>query len=324
MKDAGGSFVPALGRRDFVKGTLCAVAGVGPALVRGDDAAASAPPPELPAIPADEIAAIDLWQRETDLVTPAIYGKYLHDGKTGGYASLERLEQAYSKVRREIDETQVTDVPAVWSVYNMGYVVKTPQAIFSIDLVHRRDCALAPILDFALITHNHGDHFRRGFYNAMNGRRKTVISNFLDNYGVADWRTQGGFTRARKTFRIKDVEVRTSLIDHNDYLIGYTTAFEIRVGDFTIYHTGDSGKGTEPKLVTTWGRPDLWLFFPGCGIDVAKAVEKVRPKRVVFGHLWELGHGHGRLNAPLLKRALPLARQFCDDVSIRYWGDRVM
>ena len=58
MKDAGGSFVPALGRRDFVKGTLCAVAGVGPALVRGDDAAASAPPPELPAIPADEIAAI--------------------------------------------------------------------------------------------------------------------------------------------------------------------------------------------------------------------------------------------------------------------------
>ena len=121
----------------------------------------------------------------------------------------------------------------------------------------------------------------------MNGRRKTVISNFLDNYGVTDWRTQGGFTRARKTFRIKDVEVRTS-------------------------------------LVTTWGRPDLWLFFPGCGIDVAKAVEKVRPKRVVFGHLWELGHGHGRLNAPLLKRALPLARRFCDDVSIRYWGDRVM
>ena len=324
MKDAGGSFVPALGRRDFVKGTLCAVAGVGPALVRGDDAAASAPPPKLPAIPADEIAAIDLWQRETDLVTPAIYGKYLHDGKTGGYASLERLEQAYSKVRREIDETQVTDVPAVWSVYNMGYVVKTPQAIFSIDLVHRRDCALAPILDFALITHNHGDHFRRGFYNAMNGRRKTVISNFLDNYGVSDWRTQGGFTRARKTFRIKDVEVRTSLIDHNDYLIGYTTAFEIRVGDFTIYHTGDSGKGTEPKLVTTWGRPDLWLFFPGCGINPGEAVRRVQPKRVVFGHLWELGHKHGRLTTPMVRRAKAKADPHCADVAPAFWGDRII
>ena len=46
MKDAGGSYVPALGRRDFVKGTLCAVAGVGPALVRGDDAAASMLPAE--------------------------------------------------------------------------------------------------------------------------------------------------------------------------------------------------------------------------------------------------------------------------------------
>ena len=324
MKDAGGSFVPALGRRDFVKGTLCAVAGVGPALVRGDDAAASAPPPELPAIPADEIAAIDLWQRETDLVTPAIYGKYLHDGKTGGYASLERLEQAYSKVRREIDETQVTDVPAVWSVYNMGYVVKTPQAIFSIDLVHRRDCALPPILDFALITHNHGDHFRPEFYNAMNGRRKTVISNFLDNYGVADWRTQGGFTRARKTFRIKDVEVRTSLIDHNDYLIGYTIAFEIRVGDFTIYHTGDSGWGTEPKLSTKWGRPDLWLFFPGCGVDVAKAVARVKPRRIAFGHLWELGHSVGRLDARMVRAArTSAAAAGCADVSVPLWGERV-
>lgn len=311
------------GRRDFVKGTLCAVAGMGvPSFAPGEDAAP--PPATLPAVPDEEIAAIDLWQGETDLVTPAIYGRYLCDGKTGGYASLERLERAYAKVCREIKETVVKDIPAVWSVYNMGYVVKTPQALFSIDLVHRLDSALAPILDFALVTHNHGDHFRPEFYNAMNGQRKTVVSNFLDNYGVADWRAQGGFTRARKTFKIKDVEVRTSLIDHNDYLIDYTTAFEIRVGNFSIYHTGDSGRGTEPKLVTTCGRPDLWLFFPGCGIDVAKAVEKVRPKRVVFGHLWELGHGHGRLDASKLKHALPLARQFCDDVSIKYWGDRVL
>ena len=172
----------------------------------------------------------------------------------------------------------------------MGYIVKTREALFSIDLNHRRGTELAPLLDFALITHNHDDHWRQDFYRAMDGAGKTVVSNFLDNYGVRNWKKDGGYTRAVKTFKIKDVEIRTSLIDHNDYLIDFTTAFEIRVGDFILYHTGDSGRGTEPKLGTVWGKPDLWLFFPGCGIDVSKAVPVVQPKRIVFGHIWELGH----------------------------------
>ena len=280
--------------------------------------------------PPDEIS---LWQRETDQVTPKIYKRYLSDGKTRGLATLEKLEAAFSKVMREAKETEVAGgVPAVWSVYNMGYIVKTRKSLFAIDLVHRRDAEFAPLIDFALITHNHPDHWRQGFYGAVNGRGKTVVSNFLDNYGAADWRRKGadwsaggGFTRAEKTLRIKDVEIRTSLIDHNGYLIDFTTAFEIKTGDFVLYHTGDSGKGTEPKLKTAWGRPDLWLFFPGCGIDVAKAVRKVGAKRIVFGHLWELGHGQGRLKEPQIRRALAKAEDAgCGDASVALWGDRVI
>ena len=282
-----------------------------------------------PALHAEE-DAIATWQRETDMVSADVYRSYLNDGDTRSLASLEKLEAAYAKVARELDETEVGDVPAVWSVYNMGYVVKTRKSTFSIDLVHRRDAELAPKMDFALITHNHGDHWRSGFYRAVNGAGKTVISNFLDNYGAADWRKpgsswkdNGGYTRARKTFQIKDVEIRTSLVDHNDYLIDFTTAFEIRVGDWILYHTGDCGKGSEGKLGTTWGRPDLWLFFPGCGINVAEAVKKVQPKRVVFGHLWELGHSTGRLTEPLIRRALSGAKPICEQTSVAFWGDRV-
>ena len=68
------------------------------------------------------------------------------------------------------------DAPAVWSVYNMGYIVKTRRSLFSIDLVHRRDAEFAPLLDFALITHNHGDHWRKGFYGAVNGWGRTPRS----------------------------------------------------------------------------------------------------------------------------------------------------
>ncbi|MGN1275248.1 MAG: MBL fold metallo-hydrolase, partial [Thermoguttaceae bacterium] len=216
--------------------------------------------------------AIAQWDRETELVAPEEYKAYLIDGNTRGLVSLEKLEKAFDKVMCEVKETVVTgDVPAVWSVYNMGYIVKTRESLFSIDLFHRRAVEFAPLLDFALITHNHGDHWRQDFYDAMDGAGKTVISNFLENSGAKE----SGLVHGVKTFKIKDVEIRTSLIDHNPKLINFTTAFEIRIGSFILYHTGDSGRGTEPKLETVWGRPDLWLFFPGCGIDTAVAVKKI-------------------------------------------------
>ena len=281
----------------------------------GEQAAAAAPED-----------AIAVWNRETELVAPEVYKAYLVDGNTRGLASLEKLEAAFEKVFREAKETVVTGAaPAVWSVYNMGYIVKTRESLFSIDLVHRRDVEFVPLLDFALITHNHGDHRRREFFTAMDGAGKTIVSNFLANKGAKE----SGYIRGVKTFKFKDVEIRTSLIDHSQTLIDFTTAFEIKVGDFILYHTGDSGKGTEPKLNTVWGRPDLWLFFPGCGIDVRKAVEKVNAKRIVFGHLWELAHQRGespsRLNEQLIRPRLVWAKEAgCEDVSLAYWGDRIL
>ena len=260
---------------------------------------------------------ITKWNEATEAVSTPVYGQYLRDGDTRGFKALDALERAFEKVLREVKETAVTgDVPAVWSVYNMGYIVKTRESLFSIDLVHRRDAEFSPLLDFALITHNHGDHWRQGFYVTMNCAHKMVISNFLDNFGV-------------KTFKIKDVEIRTSLIDHNDYLIDFTTAFEIRIGgNFILYHTGDSGRGTVPKLNTVWGSPDLWLFFPGCGINTPEAVAKIDAKRIVFGHLWELSHGQnhrGRLDERLIRQRLAEAKEAgCKDVSIAFWGDRIV
>ena len=273
---------------------------------------------------------IDIWQRRTERVSADIYHRYMLDGKTRGFPALKALEEAFDTVMREVGETDVGDIPAVWCMYNMGCVVKTRRAAFSIDLVHRRAAELAPLLDFALITHNHQDHWQPDFYRAMDNAGKTVVSNFLDNYGAVrsskdatPRRRCGGFTRAEKTFRFKDVEIRTSLVDHNDILIDFTTAFEIRIGGRTLYHTGDCGFKSERKLHTVWGRPDLWLFFPGCGVDIAKAVRRIRPKRLVFGHLWELGHACGRLDASLLRTALDAVRSVGVEPELALWGDRI-
>ena len=141
-------------RRRFVGGTLAAgvIGAAGKALF---------------AEPATD--AIAQWHKETEQISPEIYKQYLQDGKTNGLVTLEKLEASAAKVLREVKDTTVGDIPAVWSVYNMGYIVKTRESLFSIDLVHRRDTEFAPMLDFALITHNHRDHWRSGFYEAMNG-----------------------------------------------------------------------------------------------------------------------------------------------------------
>ncbi|MBR4617195.1 MAG: MBL fold metallo-hydrolase [Kiritimatiellae bacterium] len=271
---------------------------------------------------------IDTWQKQTERVSADTFNRYFADGKTRRLTSLRKLEEAFDKVLREVRETEVGDVPAVWHIYNMGVIVKTRESLFSIDLHHRRAVEFAPLLDFALITHNHDDHWRHDFYDAMNRSGKTVVSSFLDNYGAVNWKdgsknwaSSGGYHPGVCTFRIRDVEIRTTHVDHNTYLVDFTTAYEIRVGNWVFYHTGDCGSAA--KFETIWGRPDLWLFFPGCGVDVADAIRRIQPKKLCFGHLWELAHKSGRLDAPLIRKALAAARSAGASPTLALWGDRL-
>ena len=240
-------------------------------------------------------------QAEIDEVSPQDYADYWAPGLNVDpaklaatlrrFPALARLEDAFDKVFREARETTVDDIdhPAVWYIYNMGLIVKTPRTMFSIDLRHRRAEEFAPFLDFALITHNHGDHYTEPFKVAMDRKEhKPVVNNFFDNYGIDD-RKRGGYTRAKsKKFVFGDVTIVTGTCDHNDYLKNYTTTFEVRIGSFTLFHSGDCCSHAKLHVSRT---PDLWVLHPRCGMDAAKAcVEAVRPKTAVVAHLQEMGH----------------------------------
>lgn len=240
-------------------------------------------------------------QTEIDRVSPQDYADYGMPGLNADPAVLDAtirrlpalgwLEEAFEKVFREARETVIRDIdhPAVWYVYNMGLVVKTPRTLFSIDLRHRRAEEFAPLLDFALITHNHGDHYTEPFKVAMDRKEhKTVVNNFFDNYGVAD-RRLGGYTRARsKKFTFGDVTVVTGTCDHNSYLKNYTMTFEVRIGNFILFHSGDCSSYAKLHVSRS---PDLWVLHPRCGMDAAEAcAEAVRPKTAVVAHLQEMSH----------------------------------
>ena len=265
-------------------------------------------------------------QAEIDEVTPQDFKAYL-DGEWDWFgltrkAALQRLDDAFDKVLAEVKSTVVADRPAVWLVYNMGVIVKTKEACFSIDLKHRKAPEIAPLLDFALITHNHGDHYTGEFYKAMNGAGKTVISNFKDNYGTKNWGKDGGYTRAVKAFRIKDVEIRTSLTDHNGYLVDFTTAFEVHVGNYTIYHSGDCSNVA--KLNPT-RRPDLWIVHPYCGMKAERGVEKMKPQLTVMAHLNELGHARDRWRWTWSDglKAKARAEEAGGAAIVPVWGERI-
>ena len=251
---------------------------------------------------AGEPPDLDAFQKELDAITPKDYTSFQLPGmelpdadRLAAYAAfpgLKRYDEAFDKIFAEIQSATVTDKPAIWYVYNMGVVVKTPQALFTIDVNHRQATRLEPILDFALITHNHHDHYSDRFLDAVDRAGKTVISNFDDNYGAYfAKRMPGGFTRAEKTFNLKDVTVKTSLSDHNRYLVDFTTAFEVTVGDYVIYHSGDS---QNIDKLTPARAPDLWIVHPRCGLKIADGIQKFRPKKTVVAHLFELGHAVNR------------------------------
>lgn len=282
-----------MNRRDFIAGGISLATAF--AISRSD--AQSHGPTGIP--------ELDARQREIDAVAPGDFAAYWKPGSrlpeeevaafTSRFPAIGRLESAFEKVMREVKETVVTDLdrPAVWYLYNMGTIVKTPKTVFSIDLHHRRAEEFAPVLDFALITHNHGDHYTERFKDAMDRvQRKPVVNNFFCNYGVKD-RRLGGYTRAKgKVLQYGDVKITTGLCDHNLYLVDYTSTYEIHIGGYTIFHSGDCHSHAKFDLVR---RPDMWIFHPYCGMDAVKGCqEAVRPKLAVIAHLQEMGHAKGR------------------------------
>ena len=309
-------------RKDFLKGAFCLAA-----LPAAECAAGFAPSAPLRRSEERQNELVAKWDEATKAVAPEDYFAYFRDGDTREFKALKALELSFDKVLREARETVVSgDAPAVWSVYNMGYIVKTRESLFSIDLKHRRAHSLVPLLDFALVTHKHGDHYDVNFCKAMDEAGKPLVSSFVENAAFDEIKAKAAAEGKPDVFKIRDVLIRTFRVDHSKkaWGIDFTTAFEMKIGKFRLLHTGDCGVAND-KLRVEWGHPDLWLLFPMTSLDVTDAFKRIRPKRCAFGHLWELGHavGKGRAIERHIRRGLDMAATAGGDPVVAFWGDRI-
>ena len=266
--------------------------------------------------------SLDVRQREIDKVTPQDFIEYLKKGNIKKFAAFDYLEIAFDKVFNEIKTTSVTDInkPAIWYLYNMGIIVKTTNQLFAIDLHHRCAGHFADALDFMLITHAHGDHWRNNLYTKMDKSGKTVVSNFLKNTGAKNC----GYTpEKKKTLQFGDVTVISGRCDHNAKLIDYTTPYEIHIGSYTIYHTGDCCRMNKLHVAR---QPDLWIVHPYCGLNVEQASQKkINPKKVVIAHLQELGHARNRWRWTYNdgQKKLNSLKKIGFDAIMPLWGERL-
>ena len=196
------------------------------------------------------------------------------------------LRKAFDKVKKEVRTTKVKEgTVAVWLLYNMGYIVKTPTTTFAIDLYSKHADELLDMIDFVMITHAHGDHKTKNVVEGMTKRNKPILAAF-DIEGANVMKIEHG-----KSYDMGDVTIRTTIGDHNKRLLNYVTSYEIDCGDNTnntvIFHTGDSHNYTQ---LNPQKQVDIFMLHMAVGLKIQKAIDKIQPHHVFLSHLQELGH----------------------------------
>jgi len=233
-------------------------------------------------------AQLNRIQMATDEFPDSAYHEYMNTwAKQTEAAALERvgvlyyLAQRLARAVEEVRTAKVTRGLLAWHFYNMGYVFKTADACFGIDLHGRGLEGLAGNLDFLLLTHSHPDHWTPALLKELQTRGKPVVSNWCD-FGTRLAGPQElllGHTKIRVTLGDHNCN---NPAQHNNMLL-----YEVQAGGAAIYHVGDNAnlekmKPTQPI--------DLYMFHVQVGLPVVESIRKVNARLALASHVLELGH----------------------------------
>ena len=197
------------------------------------------------------------------------------------------IESAIDGAVKEIHKTKVRHGVVIWYLYNMGYVFKTPDVCFGIDICIPGAKRLVRDLDFCLISHPHVDHNAGGMGHAMIDAHKPVITGFLQGSTIVTHPAEFHFGPARVKIDIGDHSPRDP--DRCNNMLMFQVDCGPSSGDFTVYHSGD---GANYEKMTPDRPVDVYIPHVACsGMEVAEAMRHVHPKVTLVSHIMELTHG---------------------------------
>jgi hypothetical protein len=233
----------------------------------------------------DNTKALDKYGFELSDKTWTTYRNYWKTSESLA-ADLEKttpilyyLHKATEQVVAEIRATKVTHGAVIWKLYNMGYVVKTKDACFALDLNQRSSEQLVDVLDFAVVSHIHGDHNNTLFLDAMIAAGKKVYTPFYKKGTLID---------TTREFSFGELSVRFTMNKQADVPV---IATQINCGpsanNYTIYHIGDARLLEE---LTPTRHINLFILHIENAINTIQSVARVKPDVTVYDHVMELGH----------------------------------
>ena len=233
---------------------------------------------------------------------------------------LHFYEAAFDKVKLEVETAVVAPGTAIlWLVYNMGYVVKTRDTCFALDLHHRQSEELIPMLDFLVVTHNHTDHRTARLLDSFAKTGKPVVSNFYPHTG---------YSATPQTLRFGGVTLHTCITDHNRKLLNFVQPCEIEIPGkdrkIVILTGGDTFDPTQFRMHNR--EVDVFIVHPRVGLVVTEAQRIANPRLTLISHLLEMHHCHDqwRWGFDVGFDELEKSRANGRAAAIPMWGDRLV
>lgn len=222
----------------------------------------------------------------------------------------------YKKVIASVQETQVKSGVVIWNIYNMSYVIKTPEITIGIDLtrlppslrVDGKEEAykslaqeLVKSCDILFISHIHNDHADLFVAEEFISQNKPVISNLdiFKNEDIFDQIIHLSANGRRTKFSLEESGVELELgiypghqaisadaaVDNNFTLITLPN-------DITIAHSGDQSWEDDFVWIDTIHEDveidvlmvNTWTLWPD------RLVSGLQPKVILPGHINEMEH----------------------------------
>lgn len=248
--------------------------------------------------------------------TPKTYAKF----RNAWYNNVElanQMEQQYPilayiyyMVRKAYSEICLEQIPPnqvkIWYMYNMGFVIKTQDVCFGIDLVTRDANTLVDTLDFAIVSHKHEDHFQPCFVDAMRQAGKPVYAPFY-------FQSLSTFNTRKKIH----LSIKNTVVDL-DFTLSAQIAeqnllSQITINNtFTLLHIGDNtridfinptrhvnvfmldGRLQPPLRKSTSSSPSpINSHYAPVGLLTSlDAINRVKADYTLLGHMLELGHSN--------------------------------
>lgn len=233
---------------------------------------------------------------------------------------------SFDKVLKEVESTQVeSGTTVIWMLYNMGYVIKTSQGCFGVDLCHRYAEKLEPYLDFMCVTHNHSDHYNTDLINKMFEKNKPVISNYLKKGQGYPYTIP-----ATSTLTIGSFTLTTNLTNHNEATLkNFVTTFQIDCGSdgggLVLMHAGDSNYRPEQYSIVKPVNIFIARYAPNALTENNVIGSTVKPKYVFLSHILELAHaGVDESRWPIYMGLNRASQINCENTLLPFWGEKLV